>query len=758
MPIDREALAQRLMATFIAELDEHVRALDRGALALEKPAEVERDELAKSLFRTVHSLKGAARSVGLDVVAGACHALEELLAGARDGHVELGGDEVQLLFATADALRDTADRLRERRELDGSPIADLLARLDERSRSRARSEPVRPGAAPAPRDPGPGGDVAVPPPPPLPTPAPDPPRRRSTESIPSRGAAPAARDGTVRIAAEKLDRLMTYSGEMLIARRRIGARRGDASELRAAVATLRDDAQRLDRLVRKQVPRAVAAAIERLREGVRTVDRGIDRLSFNLRADHHLLEQTASNLDDEIRRSRMLPFAEVAEGLERAARDAARAVNKEVEFVATGAMVELDRSVLSQLGDPLLHLVRNAVDHGIESPAVREQAGKPRAGRITVRVETRGAGVEVTVEDDGRGIDLEAVREQARRRGIAVPRDEDGIARLVFAPGLSTAGVVTELSGRGVGLDVVRHQVERLHGSIDVSSTPRRGARFVLLLPLTLTTLRALLARVAGRTYALPSVNLVRLARIRLDALGWIEGRPVLLGMGPPIPVAELADVLGIRRTERTAADKVSLAVVEVGDRRLALIADELIAEQEVVTKGMGPRLQRVRHFTGATVLPTGEIALIVSMPELIATGIGMRTGLALAAAGSKTAARRLLVADDSVTTRTLEKTVLEAAGYEVITASDGAEAWHLLQERGADLVISDVEMPRMDGFALTEAVRGSRRFRNVPVILLTALDNERDRARGLEVGADAYLVKSAFDQGVLLGTVEQLL
>jgi two-component system chemotaxis sensor kinase CheA len=165
-----------------------------------------------------------------------------------------------------------------------------------------------------------------------------------------------------------------------------------------------------------------------------------------------------------------------------------------------------------------------------------------------------------------------------------------------------------------------------------------------------------------------------------------------------------------------------------------------------------------VHHFTGATVLPTGEIALIVSMPELIATGIGMRTGLAIAAAGSKTAARRLLVVDDSVTTRTLEKTVLEAAGYEVITASDGAEAWHLLQERGADLVISDVEMPRMDGFALTEAVRGSRRFRDVPVILLTALDNERDRTRGLEVGADAYLVKSAFDQTVLLGTVEQLL
>jgi len=744
MPIDREKLAQRLMVTFLTELGEHIRALDRDALALEKAAGGETVELAGSLFRTVHSLKGAARSVGLGVIASACHALEEILARARDGSAVLEPDMIQLVFAAADALRDADGRLRGQRGLDDSPIVELLARLDDRLR-------VRPADEPAPPSPG-ARDHTV---------------RTADQPAPAEPAAPdaapasrlSARDNTVRVAADKLDRWMTCSGEMLIVRRRIAARRGDANDLRAAAVELRDDVLRLDKLLRRQTTRAVTTALDRLRNSARAIDRGLDRLAGNLRVDHHLLEQTASELDAEVRASRMLPFAEAAEGLERAVRDAARAAGKEVELVVIGAAVEIDRSVLSQLSDPLLHLVRNAVDHGIEAPGARERAGKPRAGRITLRAEPRGTGVEVTVDDDGRGIDLDAVRAQARQRGIAVTDDPAATARLVFLPGLSTADLVTELSGRGIGLDVVRHCVERLHGSIDVVSEPTRGTRFVLALPLTLTTVRVLLARVAGRIYALPSANLRRLVRIRLDALASIEGRAVLLGQGPPIAVAELAEILGVRCQDRRAHDKISVAVAEVGDRRLGLVVDELVTEQEVVAKTMGTRLRRIRHFTGATVLATGEIALIASIPELVSTGIAARTISAAApAAGLAAAVKRLLIADDSATTRTLEKTIFETAGYEVITASDGAEAWHLLQERGADLVISDVEMPRMDGFMLAEAIRGSKRFRDLPMILLTALGSERDRVHGLEVGADAYLVKSAFDQTNLLEIVAQLL
>jgi len=728
MTIDREQLAQRLMATFLGELDEHVRTLDRDTLALEKAAPAERAELTKALFRTAHSLKGAARSVNVDVISAACHKLEEMLSATRDGQRALEPEQVQLLFGAADALRDAAQRLRDGRGLAGSPMAELLVKLDEPPKVRAAA--ARP---PAP--------VAVP-----------------ADST-SPAAPEAARDSTVRVAAEKLDRLMAHSGELLIARRRIGSRRAEAQELRGEVAEARADAQRLDELLRRQAPRAVLVALDRVRDRMRALDRSAERLSTNLRIDHHLLEQSASPLDDELRRARMLPFSEAAEGLERSVRDAARAAGKEVELVVVGGAAELDRSILSAMRDPLLHLVRNAVDHGIEPPAAREQAGKPRAGRVVVSAELAGTGVEITVEDDGRGIDLDAVREQARRRGIQIPDDEAAAVRLVFVPGLSTARRITEISGRGVGLDVARYQVERLHGSIALSSAAGRGTRFVLSLPLTLTTLRALLVRVAGRMYAVPSANVVQLARVRADAFGSVESRPVLLGKDAPIPAAELAGVLGVRRAERRATDKVPVVVVQAGDRRLALLVDELVDEQEVVAKGMGARLRRVRHFTGATVLPTGEIALIVSAQNAVAAGLGLRAAPSVAPAdASRSAPRRLLIADDSVTTRTLEKTILEAAGYEVIAASDGSEAWHLLQERGADLVISDVEMPRMDGFMLAEAIRGSKRFRDLPVILLTALDSERDRARGLEVGADAYLVKSAFDQTSLLGAIAQLL
>lgn len=738
MTIDREKLAQRLMATFLGELDEHVRTLDREALALEKAAPAERAELTKALFRTAHSLKGAARSVNLDVISAACHKLEEMLSATRDGRRELPPEQVQLLFAAADTLRDAAQRLRSGRGLAGSPVAELLVKLDDPPKVRtAAASPPEPAAASSP-EPAP---VTIPP-----------------DATPA--AAPeAVRDSTVRIAAEKLDRLMAQGGELLIARRRIGSRRAEAQDLRSGVAALRADAQRLDELLRRQAPGAVLVTLDRVRDRMRALDRSMEQLSTNLRIDHHLLEQSASPLDDELRRAGMLPFSEVAEGLARTVRDAAKAAGKEVQLVVDGGAVEIGRSVLSAMRDPLLHLVRNAVDHGIEPPAAREQAGKPRVARVVVSAELKGTGVEIAVEDDGRGVDLDAVREQARRRGIQVPDEEVAAARLVFVPGLSTARRITELSGRGVGLDVVRHQVERLHGSASLSSVARRGARFVLSLPLTITTLRALLVRVAGRVYAVPSANVAQLARMRVGAFGSVEGRPVLLGQDAPIPAAELADVFGVRRTERRATDKAPVVVVQVGDRRLALLVDELVAEQEVVAKGMGARLRRVRHFTGATVLATGEIALIVSAQDVVAAGLGLRTAVSVAPADASTSPpRRLLIADDSVTTRTLEKTILEAAGYEVIAASDGSEAWHLLQERGADLVISDVEMPRMDGFMLAEAIRGSKRFRDLPVILLTALDSERDRARGLEVGADAYLVKSAFDQTKLLEAIAQLL
>jgi two-component system, chemotaxis family, sensor kinase CheA len=463
-----------------------------------------------------------------------------------------------------------------------------------------------------------------------------------------------------------------------------------------------------------------------------------------------------------VRRLRMLPFAEACQGLDRLVRDLAQAGGKEIELVIEGGQVELDRSILEVLRDPLYHLVRNAVDHGIEPPDRRQAVGKPARGRIAVSASLRGAQVEIVVADDGRGLDLEAVSQQVRARRPGEPDDERDLASCIFLPGVSTASQVTSVSGRGVGLDVVKSRVEALHGTVDLAFTAGVGTRLALVVPLTLTTLRALLVEAGGQAFAWASTNVQRLVRIGPDDIRMVGGRAVLVHGKTPLPVASLAETLGLPPAESAGVGgRRPGLIVAAGERRMAFIVDELVAEQEIVVKGLGGRIRRIRGLSGATILPSGRIALVLNAAPLIRAAMGRAHGTATATGpdqAAPAAKKRLLVVDDSMTTRTLEKSILEAAGYEVVTAADGEAGWQLLREQDVDLVISDVEMPRMDGFELTESIRRRGRSRDLPVILISARSSDRDKARGAEVGANAYIVKSAFDQKELLETLAQLL
>ncbi|MGE5756612.1 MAG: response regulator [Planctomycetaceae bacterium] len=773
--MDKKQLIERLMATFLGELGEHVRALNEELMALEKgPEGPGRAERFKVLFREAHNLKGAARSVGVGLIEDACHRLETILAAARDGPTALGPDLFALLFATADALEEAGMRLREQQDLSDSPLAALLPRLE-----RAAG-----GMVPAP---GPARVRAPAPPPVLPPlvaeTAPSARPNAPADAAPAPGPSPASLPSAtlpeserppggaafVRVPAEKLDAMLTRSGELLVARRRVESR---IEEL----AALRDEWSSLIKAWKRSLPREGGAgpgaapparatrSLARFGDRLDRLEEDFERLSLALASDRRQLARAAGLLDEEVRRVRMLPFAEACQGLERIVRDVARAEEKPVDLVVEGNGVELDRSVLEGLKDPLVHLVRNAVDHGIEPPEARRAAGKPPAGRVTITAALRGAQVEVVVADDGKGLDLDALRQQARRRGYNEPSSARDLHDLIFLPGFSTAPMITNISGRGVGLDVVRSRLEVLHGTVEVTSEAGHGTRFRLAVPLTLTTLRALQFRAGGQTFALSSANVQRLVRIDPSDLRMIEGREMLATGGPPLPIASLAEVLGLpaQESEGTGGKLLGLIVV-VGDRRMAFVVDELLIEQEIIVKALGDRIRRVRNVSGATILPTGRIALVLNAASLVRHALSRASGMSVvsrrpAEAATAPARRRLLVVDDSVTTRTLEKSILEAAGYEVATAVDGEAGWRLLQERGTDLLISDIEMPRMDGFMLTEAVRASSRFADLPVILFTSQANERDRVRGAEVGADAYIVKGAFDQKELLDTIAQLL
>jgi two-component system chemotaxis sensor kinase CheA len=331
----------------------------------------------------------------------------------------------------------------------------------------------------------------------------------------------------------------------------------------------------------------------------------------------------------------------------------------------------------------------------------------------------------------------------------------------VFVPGFSTARLITDISGRGVGLDVVKRAVEALRGSVDLSFRPGQGTRFSLVVPLTLTTLRGLLVEVQTQTFVLPGTAVLRLLRVGQEDLRTVGGVQTILLEGSAVPVAALWEVLGRARQGDPSAGKVPIVVVRSQGYSLGLAVDALLEERDVVVKSLGPRLRGVRTVSGATVLPNGRLALILNAAELVNLARRRSSSASIVtsdATGSSVQKREILLVDDSITTRTLERSILEAAGYVVRVAVDGQEAWRSLQEYGADLVVSDVEMPELDGFALTEAIRSSPRFRNLPVVLVTALASDADKARGLSVGASAYLVKSTFDQANLLETVAQLI
>lgn len=736
--MDRQELQRRLIETFLDELNEHTRALDRDLLALERRAGQPTPELLESLFRTVHTLKGASRSVGAPAIEEACHRLESTLADLRDGRAVLDAERVQLLFTTIDALKEAGKQLRAQHARDTSvrsagvtavtwpsPTAGLEGKLDETSAARE-----------------PPGDV-------------------------------------VRVSLHKLDALLARSSELLVARHRAGDALQDVARLRDALRRSRSDWRLVERPLRAwwisrngrvsstgtqpppALPRRAAEVLERFGETLKRLEQQSEQVLSRLTLDHHGLEQAATALEEELLHTRVVAFDEVAVGLERAVRDLARAASKEIDVVVEGAGVEVGRGVLDRLKDPLLHLLRNAVDHGVEAPDERQAAGKPRRGTITVSAMLRGNTVTIVVADDGRGVDMAAVREQARRQRMTVPEDDHEAIRLLFVPGFSTARSVTDVSGRGVGLDIVKHTVESLHGYVELSSTAGQGTCVSLTVPLQVATVRALLLTAARQTFALPLSNLVRLMRVEPHELGSAAGRDVLLTDNPPIPVVSLAGVLGIDEEQpEEKTGKLALVVVQSGSRQAALIVDALLEERELVVKNLGPRLAGLRHVAGGAVLPTGRIALILNAAELVerALSLPLRPGVTAIRKTGVERRRRLLLAEDSVTTRCLEKSILEAAGYEVMTAVDGADAWRRLQEEGADLVVADVEMPHMDGFTLCEAIRGSRRFRDLPVVLVTAHETENDKARGLEAGANAYLPKSTFDQRQLLEVIGRLL
>ena len=791
-----EELRQEIMATFQIELEEHVGSFNKGLIDLEKGPEPEaRDQLLTDLFRTAHNLKGSARAVGLKDIVTIANRLEDLLGAMRREELFPSSDLLDIMLPAVDALQESMDAHLRGEKLSVKKRDDLLEAMEKVLKEAPGPEesetiPGSPRASgPRPRS---GGQTQTETPvrkSPIPSPDsmdPDPKdtdpaveKPEQTESSRNRrGSNPRSAEDTVRVPTSKLDALMDGIGELLVARMTTEQRRSELSELQRRMSRWHKNWRMVrghyNSLLRKQdhqpdMPPDLWALIDFLgknEDEIKTFGRELGRLGAVLSSDHNRLSLLTDTLEKEVRGVRMLPLSTLFDPFPRMVRDLARERGKEINFIVEGASSEVDRHVLEAMKDPLTHLLRNAVDHGIETPEVREAVGKERQGTVLLRGSQKGNTIVIEVVDDGAGIELRKVRETTVRLGLfkeeeAEKLSETEIKELIFLSGLSTLDRATELSGRGVGLDVVKKNVEDLQGLIGVESIPGLATTFTLTLPLTLATNQVLLVDVGGETMGLPTTSVHRIERVERKDVGSLEGHPAIRVNGRILPLLSLSQTLGLerRQSQRPSQGKMPVVILGLAEKRMAFEVDGLKGTQEVVIKNMGPQLRRVPNVQGAAVLGNGQVVMILNMADLLrTTGPAPTPQIQGAKEAQQIIRGRILVVDDAITTRTLEKNILENAGYQVLVAADGEEGWAIIQSELLSAIVADVDMPRMDGVQLTEKVKGDELYRHLPVVLVTSLESRQDKIRGLEAGADAYITKQTFEQQELLETIERLI
>jgi chemosensory pili system protein ChpA (sensor histidine kinase/response regulator) len=577
----------------------------------------------------------------------------------------------------------------------------------------------------------------------------------------------------LRVDADILDHLINESGEVAIARSRVEAEvrmvKQSLSDLTDSIARLRSQLREVEVQADSQMQSRLSVMDEknrefdplefdrytRLQELTRMMAESLnDATSIQQTllknvgdTDAALLQQARINreVQQELMRIRAVPFSNLNERLYRIVRQTSRELGKKAELVIEGAEVELDRSVLERIGAPLEHMLRNALGHGIEAPATRVAAGKPEAGRISIALRQEGNEIALIVSDDGAGLDLEKLRRKALGMGLLRPEEAPGdsqLAQLIFASGLSTAEVVTELSGRGVGMDVVRSEISAIGGRVDIATTKGQGSAFTVYLPLTLAVTQAVLVRSGSTVLAISSAMVEQVLRLKAEALAELYEKQSVAFQERVYPLHYIGHLLGAAGAAEIQSYN-SVLLLRSGVQRIALHVDEMLGNQEIVVKNIGPQLSRVPGVAGATVLADGTIALIMNAVQLAQRA---RTAAVQPApaeqAQAKPAARTVMVVDDSLTVRKFTSRLLEREGYKVMTAKDGVDALEQMKQSLPNVLLVDIEMPRMDGFDLTRNVRGDARLQGIPIIVISSRTAEKHRRQATELGVDAFLGK----------------
>ncbi len=804
---------EKLMAAFRMEADEHLRALSNGLVELEKTQDEDRKALLiENMYREAHSLKGASRSVNMTLIEAVCQAVESVFSGLKARRIQGSTGLFDALHRAADIM---VELLGESEGVAVQPIVAELERLESGAaassprKTAARKKVTRQGkvrdrhtadrtppvstakAVAQAADPAESGKSRAEQS--AETPLPDALEKGRSPVQPAETAAAGSAKTerllpteTVRISVDKLDPLLRQVGEMVSVKLTSSQRVADLKSAIAAVdrwkqkwagvsahekggSGLLNMRNRFNASAETNVELAkLADFLEWNESWIKDMELKLKELAKGAEADARLHGGMVDDLLEDMMNVLMLPCSTLLEVFPKLVRDLSRDAGKEVNLDVRGGDLEIDRRILDEMKDPLIHLVRNSIDHGIETAVERESVGKPREGVLTIAIsQVSGNQIELVVSDDGAGIDAARVREAARRRGMLSEQEKDRMEgqdalSLVFRSEVSTSPEVTNISGRGLGLAIVREKVENLGGSVSVATAPGVGASFRIVLPVTLSTFRGTLVNAYDRLFIIPTSNVERVARIRKDIIKTVGNRDTIEVNGQAVPLVRLGEVLGLPRSVKKVEDTeyIPVLILRAAETRVSFSVETILQEQEVLVKTLGKQLSRVRNVAGATVLGSGRLVPILNVPDLIKSASrGARGGIGPAIRVEEPASttKSVLVVEDSITSRMLLKNILESSGYQVTTSVDGLEAWNALKRDPFDLVVSDVEMPRMNGFELTAQIRGDERLSEIPVVLVTSLGSREDRERGIEVGANAYIVKGNFDQNNLLETVERL-
>ncbi|MDB5459120.1 MAG: response regulator [Caulobacteraceae bacterium] len=730
---------------FRTEAESQTQVLTDGLLALERdPGSAAQLE---ACMRAAHSLKGAARIVDIDAAVSLAHAMEDLFVGAQEGRVALNQASIDLLLRGVDLMRNVAatsqaqadpQTERGRQAIDGF-VAELAGMLEV-----AGAEPDRLSGEAAPARPA----------------APNPLR-----------AAPIERDGpdrALRVTVDNLNRLVGLAGETLVGARRLHPFAQSMLRLKRMHHETARAIERLTEALPQQSQDARSQdALAEARRRIRECESFLTDRLVEIEAADRQSTGVAHRLYDHALVCRMQPLADGILGLPRMVRDLARSLDKQARLELDGSTTRVDRDILERLEAPLAHLLRNAVDHGLETPAERLAAGKPPEGIVRLEAHHSAGALQIVVSDDGRGIDLERLREVVISRGLAgvdvtARLSEAELLEFLFLPGFTLKEAVTQISGRGVGLDVVQDMLKQVRGTVRVTTSPGAGTRFQLQLPLTLSVVRTLLADIGGEAYAFPLAHVVRAVKTQRAAIRILEGRQHFDFDGRQVGLVSAHQVLGVGA--QPTGDEISIIVLGDQHDLYGLVVDGFLGGHELVVQPLDPRLGKIRDISAAALTPDGDPVLIVDIQDMLRSMEKLAASDRLNKVRSDTVAvsqatrRRILVVDDSLVVRELQRKLLDHHGYDVEVAVDGMDAWATVRGGAFDLVVTDVDMPRMDGVELVQRMRGDLELKSMPVVILSYKEREEDRRRGLEAGADYYLTKSSFQDDALLHAVVDLI